>query len=640
MPLGTKKVASDVAPWLAARNRRYPRTTRKSLYLPMRDGTRIAVDVHLPKVHRGALPTMIRQTRYYRGFRLRGPFAHMPIEWLIDHTALTRDYFLDHGYAWVDVCVRGSGASHGRRPLPWAPNEITDGSDIVDWIVAQPWSNGRVGSTGVSYDGTCAEFLLANNHPAVRAIAPRFCLFDVYSDVAFPGGIHLAWFTESWNTFNVALDAGGLDVAFALKIRNQIRALRQQRRRQWLERLLELADRDEFHAFARPLMQVVSSGVRPVDGDDGRELAAAFAGHGDNFNVHRAALEMRYRDDVGMSADFPGATINTFSPHTKVSEIRSSGAAIYNYSGWCDASYQHSAVKRFLTIDNTANRLILGPWEHGGMQNTSPYSAHDRTAFPHDEELLHFFDAHLRPGHGGVDTPRVRYFTVGQERWKSAASWPPPEAQYASFHFDDDRALSARKPTRAAVDEYRVDLTVGSGARSRWNTLLGLLLPVRHTMPERAAERVLFYRSAPLASATEVTGHPLVTLSVGSDQAEAHVFVYLFDEYPDGRSVCVTEGQLDLHHRTLADTRPYASPVPYRSYERHHGAPMPPGQVQRVVLDLFPVSWQFQAGHRYVVAIAGADCDHFDTLAVAPTLAIYRGGDHESRIDLPVVPNN
>ena len=120
-------------------------------------------------------------------------------------------------------------------------------------------------------------------------------------------------------------------------------------------------------------------------------------------------------------------------------------------------------------------------------------------------------------------------------------------------------------------------------------------------------------------------------------KSPVHVFVYLFDEYPDGSSVCVTEGQLDLHHRKPSDASPYRSPVPYRSYERRHGAPLSPGEIDRVVFDLLPVSWQFRKGHRYVVAIAGADCDHFRTLSSAPVLAIHCGGDHPSRIDLPIV---
>ena len=56
------------------------------------------------------------------------------------------------------------------------------------------------------YQPIAAEMLLVNQHPAVRAIAPLFALHDAYTDVAFPGGVHLAWFTESWGRFNALLD--------------------------------------------------------------------------------------------------------------------------------------------------------------------------------------------------------------------------------------------------------------------------------------------------------------------------------------------------------------------------------------------------------------------------------------------------
>src|SRR6185295_11024408 len=59
-------------------------------------------------------------------------------------------------------------------------------------------SNGIVGATGVSYVGTTAELLLANLHPAVKAVAPRFSLFDTYADIVEPGGIPQTWFSKTW----------------------------------------------------------------------------------------------------------------------------------------------------------------------------------------------------------------------------------------------------------------------------------------------------------------------------------------------------------------------------------------------------------------------------------------------------------
>ena len=74
-------------------------------------------------------------------------------------------YFLARRGSRVTVLERdeiGSGASFGNRPCPWSEDEVADGADIVDWIIRRPWSNGRVGATGISYDGTTSEMLVRN----------------------------------------------------------------------------------------------------------------------------------------------------------------------------------------------------------------------------------------------------------------------------------------------------------------------------------------------------------------------------------------------------------------------------------------------------------------------------------------------
>ena len=138
---------------------------------------------------------------HFRAMQLRQPLRTLTGGQSLHHiqsTARCRKRFVTSGYAWVDVDVRGTGASYGSRFSEWSPDEIRDGAEVVDWIVSQPWSDGKVGALGSSYGGAAAEFLLVNRHPAVRAIAPRFALFDAYPDIAFPGGIHATWFTETW----------------------------------------------------------------------------------------------------------------------------------------------------------------------------------------------------------------------------------------------------------------------------------------------------------------------------------------------------------------------------------------------------------------------------------------------------------
>ncbi|MBZ0253766.1 MAG: CocE/NonD family hydrolase, partial [Candidatus Methylomirabilis sp.] len=173
---------------------------RRSLYLTMRDGVRIAVDLHLPGDLRAGekVPTILRQTRYGRSVEPRALWKRLRAERLFDVYARTRARFLAHGYAWVDADVRGSGASFGRYRHPWTPEEIADGA-VRPGLARDPVRDlAAVGATGISYDGNAAEFLLANAHPAVRAVAPRACHFDTYADVAFPGGLHQKWFTEAW----------------------------------------------------------------------------------------------------------------------------------------------------------------------------------------------------------------------------------------------------------------------------------------------------------------------------------------------------------------------------------------------------------------------------------------------------------
>jgi putative CocE/NonD family hydrolase len=567
----------------------------------MRDGVKIAIDLYLPEgLEEGArVPTILHQTRYHRSMELRWPFSR-----LLRGPGRTITRFVTCGYAWVSVDARGSGASFGTRSSPWSPDEVRDGAEIVDWIVDQPWSDGKVGSFGGSYDGTTAEFLLVNRHPAVKAVAPLFALFDVYTDIAYPGGIHLSWFTEEWGRFNRALDEN------------------------------RIAD-----AVDSKRARLMLKGVRPVEEDHDRSmLAAAVRDHTGNYDVHAEALSVTYRDD---RSETVGWKTDDFSPHTYIDDIRASGAAIYSYSGWFDGAYPHSAIKRFLTVRNPGSRLVLGPWPHGGGQNISPYSEEKRTGFDHVGELLRFFDCYLK----GIDTgiasePPVHYFTIGDEKWRTADTWPPPGAETTTFYFAEGNRLTTTKPTsNEGYDTYRVDCTAGTGKRSRWDSLIGggaVAYPDRNEQDGK----LLCYITARLDHDMEVTGHPVVTLFVSSTATDGAFFVYLEDVDEEGHVEYVTEGQLRAIHRKLSNEQPpYVTLVPYRTFKRADAMPLVPGEIAELTFDLLPTSYVFKRGHAIRVAVAGADKDHFAIIPdEPPTLTFYRTALHPSRISLPTMP--
>ncbi len=502
--------------------------------------------------------------------------------------------------------MRGSGASGGVQTSLWSDAEVKDGAELVDWIIRQPWSSGVVGALGDSYDGTAAEFLLANRHPAVKAIAPRFALFDGYTDVAYPGGVPLEWFTETWGTYNEAIDLGQLDRAFPW----------------WVP--------------------IFISGPRPVDGPDGpAQLRAAQLGHAANFDVRRAAREVVYRDDVPAEMK---RSIADWSPCcTRRPEIEASGAAVFSESGWWDGAYPHAAIKRFQNLSNPGSRLLLGPWNHGGDQEIAPHWPTRASAFDHESELLRFFDFHLKGVANGWDAePPVHYFTTGEARWKSAQSWPPP-SEPTDFYFAANGALTREPPASAeAADRYAPDPESGTGTTSRWR---GLAVPTWTSYGDRtvADRRNLVYESAPLVADLEVTGHPVLHLWLRADAADAAVFAYLEDVDPVGEVGYLTEGQLRAQHRALrpAAEAPYATTVPYHSYLRADARPLVPGEPAELVFDLLPVSHLFLSGHRIRLAIAGGDRDQFAPIpGAAGQWQLERSPGAASRLELPVVPRN
>jgi putative CocE/NonD family hydrolase len=581
---------------------------RTSQYLIMRDGVRIAVDVYLPKDLRPGdrLPAILCQTRYYRRISYRR-FLRRILEFR-DPLRLAVQRFVGHGYAFVIVDVRGTGASFGCRAMEWSPDEVRDGAEIVDWIVGQSWSSGAVGVTGTSYSGTAAEMILINHHPAVKAACIRFALFDIFGDITSPGGVRNRRFLEIWHELNLALDHND----FAALLRRETGWLR----------------------------SAVIRGVAPVDGDDEEHLLAdAVRQHEANYDMLAAALIADFRDD--RAAD--GLGFDQFSPHAFRQQIEQSGAAVYSWSSYYDGANTGAAVKRFLNVQSPGGRLVLGPWDHGGLQIPDPFSESAKSRFDHGGEVLRFFDYHLKNSENGMERePRIHYFTMGEEKWKAADVWPPPGFTPTSFYLGAGRRLTRTLPVdEHAADPYRVDYSAGTGRQSRWESLVNLAqVKIAYHGRRKSDEILLVYDSEPLERAVEVTGHPVVTLYVRSDAEDGHFFVYLEDLSPNGEVHYITEGLFRAIHRQSGKESLYrlAPGVPFHGFRRADALPLVPGEAAELSFDLLPVSHLFRRGHAVRVAIAGADKDNCELLPeLPPSIELLRSRHYPSRILLPVL---
>jgi putative CocE/NonD family hydrolase len=89
-----------------------------------------------------------------------------------------REYFNRSRFAVIVADARGSGASGGNRVVEYSPAEVADLGEVAAWAGRQPWSNGRVGAFGVSYDGNTAELAAVLNKPALHAVMPPYGDFD------------------------------------------------------------------------------------------------------------------------------------------------------------------------------------------------------------------------------------------------------------------------------------------------------------------------------------------------------------------------------------------------------------------------------------------------------------------------------
>ena len=345
---------------------RYTGTSTSSVYIPMRDGVELAVEVFLPgDLEAGArIPALLSQTRYWRAKEMRAPF-----KWFLTPDVLEPDerdlklFFTSHGYALVLLDVRGTGASFGAWPHPWPEDSVADSAEVVDWIVSQPWSDGNVGGYGISYVGTTAELLAVPDHPAVKAVIPMFNHPDAFTDIAFPGGIFHERFMSFWSDFDRNLDSNVVP--------------------------------GEFGFLGRLLLR----GVKPVDGDRGRRLLRkAVEGHGSNGHAFSLGRPLDYRDSRTEGTDL---TVEDVTVHRFKKEIEGSRAVSFGWGSWMDAGTADAVIRRFLTFDNSGGGAI-GAWEHCGRFNASPYRSPDAPPSPtlreQWSEMLRFFDAHLRGG--------------------------------------------------------------------------------------------------------------------------------------------------------------------------------------------------------------------------------------------------
>ncbi|HVA86512.1 MAG TPA: CocE/NonD family hydrolase [Candidatus Saccharimonadales bacterium] len=622
----------------------------KDVMVPMRDGVRLATDIYYPAREGapagGVFPAILGRTSYDK---------NSPQMWV----APVGEFFSRRGYVVVLQDLRGRHHSEGTGQYFHTanPSEGPDGYDTVEWIAAQPWSNGRVGTVGSSHGAIVQQVMALHRPPHLTAIWPDVGPTNIYAHEAREGGamqLHMfgAQFLHAHDAQEIRDDPVGQRTIEAA-----------------MEELRDWVQRAPFKPGHLPL------GVVP-------NLETTFfnyyyRGAYDEFWMQECCDQERYFD---RHADVPG---------------------VYS-GGWYDP-FSVATTNYFAAMakqNRTPQRLVMGPWNHGGIRGLGATYAGDvdfgRAALWGDDvynaERLRWFDRWLKDIPTGVENaPPVRIFVMGGGsgrktkegrldhggHWRTEREWPLTRTRYVTFHLHAGGSLnpglpdSDAPPARFLYDPAHPVPTIGGAvtgfyelvpvasdlnplylvprARMRSIVLDGGahqkeepgIIGARPPYPPLAARPdVLVFQTAPLKHDVEVTGPIVVNLWISSSAVDTDFTAKLLDVYP--ASPDYPAG----YHLNLVDSILRAR---YReSWEKE--VFLTPGEIYPIRIALPPTSNRFAAGHRIRLDVSSSNFPRFDlnpntgepvgrhTFSIVARNAVYLDRIHPSHVILPIIP--
>jgi putative CocE/NonD family hydrolase len=273
---------------------------------------------------------------------------------------------------------------------------------------------------------------------------------------------------------------------------------------------------------------------------------------------------------------------------------------VYAIGGWADG--YTNAIPRLIEGLPGPRKGLIGPWSHAFPQDGAP-----GPAIGFLQECLRWFDQHLK----GIDTgimsePPLRvwmqepvapatHHTRRPGRWVSEPAWPPPDAEAWTWDFGPEEPISHRSIESTGLD---AGAWCADGGEGDWPG------------DQRAEdERSLTFTSAPLDEPIEILGFPEVTLEIEVGRPSAIAVVRLCDVDPDGASLLITRGVLNLNHRDG-----HADPQP-----------LEPGRRYDITISLDAIAQCVPAGHRLRVAVSTAYWPWVWPAAKPVTLTLHGG---------------
>jgi uncharacterized protein len=227
----------------------------------------------------------------------------------------------------------------------------------------------------------------------------------------------------------------------------------------------------------------------------------------------------------------------------------------------------------------------------------------------HRAELLPWYDHHPKGAANGVmDKPDVRFFVNGEQTYRSATNWPPPDVTETAFHLHADPSGAVTSLNDGSLTETGPTAEAASTSWSypdpKW--MAGVTTFDKFGVPDHVARQVTF-TTEPMDRDREFTGHAVLDLWASTDQTDLDLIVKvsLVQSDPDaGMPIKVTQGWLRASHRAEDPDRT----SPMRPFHLHQGADeLEPHSVYRLRVELLPMSFFARRGDRIRLELSNQD---------------------------------
>ncbi|MGL6211943.1 MAG: CocE/NonD family hydrolase [Paracoccaceae bacterium] len=464
---------------------------------------------------------------------------------------MMHSFVAGHGYACVRVDMRGNGDSDGVMADEYTAQELSDACEVIAWLAAQPWCTGAVGMMGKSWGGfNCLQTAFLQP-PALKAVISVCSTVDRFAgDIHFKGGCLLGE-NFGWGAVMLSYSSRPPDPA-----------LRSDWREVWLARL-------EAEPWLAPRW-------------------AALQERGEYW-AHGSVCE-----------DFSRLVV-----------------PVQVWGGWADG-YMN-------TVSDLAGAVgakgIVGPWVH-----QYPHTAVPGPQVGFLDEALRWWDRWLKGVPNGAEgDPAYRAYMLHSERpdfsakhraghWVAEGVWPSPSVRRFVLHLGQAGVSHPRTPVGYLSQLEGGDLAVIVSTPQHLGMLAGEFFPMGLNAEMAGDQRFddavsACFDGEVLGEAVELLGAARVSLTVASDQPLGFVVARLCDVAPDGSSVRIAHGMLNLCHRGGA-----AAPVA-----------MEAGVAVEVAFDLDQMAYRVAAGHRIRLALSNSYWPFVWPSPVAGVLTVTAG---------------